>query len=373
LLAVALASLALLLYTYAGYPVLIAVLARLRPLRVAADPAYTPMVSVIISTYNAAGYLDAKLDSLLALDYPRDRLEILVLSDGSTDGTDELLARRAAADARIRPLRSETRRGKPAGINVMRAAARGEVLLMNDARQPLEPGALRALVAPLADASVGCVSGNLELAGEEGSGVYWRYEKWIRENEASFRSMVGVTGAIYVIRRADLPELPTDIILDDVWTPMQLRVRGQKVLFQPGAVARDQASDDEREFGRKTRTLAGNYQLFARMPRLLFPFANPSWFETFSHKILRLACPWFLLTLALSAGWYALTPPAGAGGLKLAFMRLLAAGQALFYLGAVVGPRGGRLAGVARTFVVLNLAAVVGLGRYVRGAQRITW
>jgi cellulose synthase/poly-beta-1,6-N-acetylglucosamine synthase-like glycosyltransferase len=373
LVAVALVSLALLLYTYVGYPVLIAVLARLRPVRVAADPDHTPMVSAIIPAYNVAGHLDAKLDSLLAMDYPRDRFEILVMSDGSTDGTDELLARRAAADERVRPMRSDARRGKPAGVNAMKAAARGEVLLMTDARQPLAPGALRALMAPMADPTVGCVSGNLVLEGEAGSGVYWRYENWIRKNEASFRSMVGVTGPIYAIRREDLPELPGDIILDDLWTPMQLRVRGKKVLFAPDAIARDQAFGDEREFGRKARTLAGNYQLFARMPGLLLPFANPSWFETFSHKLLRLACPWLLAALAVSTIWYALVPPAGASAGTLAFMRVLAAGQVLFHLGALAGARGGRLAGVARTFVVLNAAAVVGLWRYLRGAQRVTW
>jgi hypothetical protein len=255
----------------------------------------------------------------------------------------------------------------------MRAAARGEVLLMTDARQPLVPGALRALMTPMADPTVGCVSGNLVLEGEAGSGVYWRYENWIRKNEASFRSMVGVTGPIYAIRREDLPDLPGDIILDDLWTPMQLRVRGKKVLFAPDAIARDQAFGDEREFGRKARTLAGNYQLFARMPGLLLPFANPSWFETFSHKLLRLACPWLLAALAVSTIWYALVPPAGAGAGTLAFMRVLAAGQVLFHMGALAGARGGRLAGVARTFVVLNAAAVVGLWRYVRGAQRVTW
>src|SRR5262249_34185417 len=159
-------------------------------------------------------------DSLLALDYPNDKFEILVLSDGSTDGTDALLARRARLDPRVRPLRSDRRSGKPSALNVMRQQARGEELLVTDARQPIRPQSLRAMVRHLADPSVGCVSGNLVLEGPAGSGVYWRYENWIREKEAAFRSMVGVTGPLYAIRKEDLQEVPGDIILDDVWTPM---------------------------------------------------------------------------------------------------------------------------------------------------------
>ena len=179
---VAAGSLALLAYTYVGYPVVIALCARLWPMRgVVRDAAYTPMVSALIPAHDAAAFVGAKLDSLLAQDYPRGKLEILVLSDGSRDDTDAILARYAAADARVRPLRREERRGKPSALNLMRGEARGEVLLMTDVRQPLDPGALRTLVAPLADAGVGCVSGNLLLEGEGGAGVYWRYEKWIRE------------------------------------------------------------------------------------------------------------------------------------------------------------------------------------------------
>jgi hypothetical protein len=150
---------------------------------------------------------------------------------------------------------------------------------------------------------------------------------------------------------------------------MRLALLGKRVAFVAEAEARDAAFEDDREFKRKARTLAGNYQLFALLPALLNPFSNPIWFETISHKIMRLIAPWLLLILAAASVCAALTT---AGTLGLA-MWILVVGQALFYLGAAAGPRGGRIAGVARTFVVLNVAAVVGLARHLTGRQRVTW
>ncbi|NUP11452.1 MAG: glycosyltransferase family 2 protein [Polyangiaceae bacterium] len=366
-------ALGLLGYTYVGYPALIGVLAKLRPLELKPDPSFVPSVSVLLPAHNAEAYLDAKLDSLQALDYPREKLEILVYSDGSTDGTNAILERRARLDPRIVPILSDERAGKPRALNTMRKKAKGEVLLMCDVRQPFNTGALRALVRHLADPTVGCVSGALVLSGDAGAGVYWKYERWIREHEARFRSVPGVTGAIYVLRAEDLDDIPEDTILDDVWIPMRLRLQGKKVLFEPEAQAFDTAADDDREFGRKARTLAGNFQLFQRMPKLLVPGLNPSWLETVSHKGLRLAGPWVLGALAASSVAYSMNPPKGASSVTVNAVRALALGQAVFYAAAVAGPRAGKLAGVARTFVVMNAAAAVGFIRHVRGTQRIAW
>ncbi len=148
-------------------------------------------------------------------------------------------------------------------------------MLMNDVRQPLSPNAVRALAAVLADPAVGIATGNLVLSGGAGSGVYWRYENWIRRQESRFRGMAGMTGPIAMVRRDDLPRSLPDIILDDVWIPMKLVLGGKRVAFVTEAEARDAAFEDDREFKRKVRTLAGNYQLFARIPALLSPFAQP--------------------------------------------------------------------------------------------------
>ncbi len=355
----ALVCLAVLAYTYAGYPLLIGVLARWRPRRDRRDPLWQPTVTVCIAAHNAAATIEAKLASVLAQQYPAEKMEVLVYSDGSTDETCRLVAACAAADGRVRLLRGDARRGKPAGLNRMRREARGEVLLVTDARQPLGPLALRALLDRLADPAVGCVMGNLVVNGSAPSGIYWRYESWIRRQESRFRGVVGMTGPIAAVRTRDLDPLAEDLLLDDVWIPMRLRLRGRHVLLAEDAVAIDQAFDDEREFGRKVRTLAGNYQIFARMPALLSPFANPLWFETIGHKVMRLLCPWALLVLFVASA--AAPVPA------------LLVAQVAFYGAALLGLRAGLLPGVARTFVVLHVAAVVGLWRFVTGRQKVTW
>jgi poly-beta-1,6-N-acetyl-D-glucosamine synthase len=377
-LALALGCLAVLVYTYLGYPLVIAALARLRPLRVPEDRGWRPRVSVCMAVYNGGRYLDRKLDSLLALDWPADKLEILVYSDGCTDDTEAVVTRRAASDPRIRLVRGAERLGKPTGLNRLREAATGEVLFITDVRQRLVPGALVALCEKLASPRVGCVSGNLVLEGALGSGAYWRYEKFIRRKEAGFRSLVGMTGSVAVLRKVDMAPLPRDLILDDVWIPMRLRLQGRLTLFAEQAQAFDEAFADEREFGRKVRTLAGNYQLFGWMPALLSPLANPSWFETVSHKVLRLVCPWVLLLLLVTSGIAAWQTDALAGlADERPLARLLAigivGGQLLFYLLAAVGKRAGRLGSLARTFVVMNVAALLGFWRYVTGGQRVTW
>jgi cellulose synthase/poly-beta-1,6-N-acetylglucosamine synthase-like glycosyltransferase len=368
---VAAAALVVLTYTYVGYPLLIGLLARLLPWRPRPVPGWEPTVSICVAAYNCEAYIDAKLRSLLALDYPADKLEILIYSDASTDGTDAIITDWATKDPRVNLLRGEARMGKPTALNRMRDKATGEVLLLTDVRQSLNPGALRAMLTLLAVPQVGCVTGNLVLEGRTGSGAYWRYEKWIRRQESRLGSVVGMTGSLSALRRRDLGPLPSDLILDDVWIPMNLRLRRARVLFAEDAIARDEAFSDEREFGRKVRTIAGNYQLFSRMPRLLLPFVNPSWFETISHKIARLLCPWLLLALLLACSIGALG--SASGGLERQTLCGLLLAQVAFYALAALGGHAGRVGTVARTFVVLNAAAVVGLGRFIAGSQKVTW
>lgn len=359
----ALVCLAVLAYTYVGYPVMITVLARLSPMKIRRDPAFTPTVSVLLPVYNAREFVGPKLDSLLNLDYPQDRIEILVSSDASDDGSDDVVRDYRERYPQIRLLRAEHRSGKPAGLNRLLEHATGEVLLMTDIRQPLDRAALRALVAPLVDPEVGAVSGNLVLTGSSGAGAYWHYEKWLRSHEGRFRSVIGVSGSIYVLRRRDMAPLDQDLILDDLWVPMRLRLERRKILFEESAMAYDEAFQDEREFGRKVRTLAGNFQLMARMPATLIPWRNPSFFEFMSHKVLRLVCPWVLMLLALVSLL----------GIEEPILLLLAAGQAVFYVAALAGKRLGPPGSLARTFVVLNAAAVVGLYRFLADSQKVTW
>lgn len=367
----------LLVYTYFGYPIAIGVLARVAPLRLPAadgggDDASLPTITVCLPVYNGAAYLPAKLDSLLGQHYPPQKLNVLIYCDGCSDDSEAMARRYAEAPGwagRITIIVSSERLGKPTALNKLREIATGELLLLNDVRQPLSPGSARALAAPFRHAEMGCTTGNLVLSGGAGSGVYWRYENWIRRQESRFRSVVGMSGSIAMVRRADLPTLPADLILDDVFIPMKLRQQGKRVLFVTEAEAYDAAFEDEQEFGRKVRTLAGNYQLFGLMPGLLVPFSNPSWFETISHKVMRLVAPWLMAVMLLASGVLAVRGE----GLAALTGGLLFGAQVLFYAAALAGKRAGKIAGIARTFVVLNAAAVLGLWRHVTRAQRVTW
>ncbi len=358
-------------YTYVGYPVLVAIWAKVLPKPIRPRPGFEPSVSVCIAVHNGAEYLQQKLESVQALEYPSHKLEILLFSDGSTDDTERLTQELAARDPRIRLLTSSTRLGKPSGINRLREAATGEVLLMTDIRQPLAPHALRALLEPLSDPDVGCVSGMLVLIGDTGPGAYWLYERFIRTSEARVGGMVGVSGSLYAIRKDDLQELPTDVLLDDMFVPLSTVGKHKRIALSVEAEAHDHALADDREFGRKVRTLAGNYQLLAKLPWLLVPLRNPVWFQLVSHKLLRLLCPFALLGLLLVSGLLATSNELS--GIAHGFWQTLLLGQVAFYGLAALGARAGRLGSLARTFVVLNAAALLGLWRFLRGSQQVAW
>jgi len=365
-------SLALLAYAHVGYPALIAARARLapRPHRRGGEPT----VSAVIVAYNEAARISARIENLRALDYPSDRLEIVVASDGSSDGTAERA--RAWEPDGVTVVAFETRRGKPAVLNDVVPKLRGEIVVMADARQTFDTRALRALVAPFADTAVGAVSGELILTSGgathvgEGVGLYWRYEKFIRRHESLADSTVGATGAIYAIRRALFAPVPADTILDDVLIPMTIVGRGYRVLFEATARAYDRpAATAPEEFRRKVRTIAGTFQLFARNRWLLSPRRNRLWLQTVSHKGLRLMSPLLLGALAASNVLLVEAP----------LYRLALGAQLAFYGAALVGAltRGTRVRipfmSVPYVFCLLNWATTVAFLRFLAGRQRVTW
>jgi biofilm PGA synthesis N-glycosyltransferase PgaC len=362
---------ACLMYVYAGYPVLVwaAATLRARPLPRAS---ILPSVSVLVSAHDEEERIDARLQNLLALDYPRHRIEILLGSDGSTDATVE----RARRYPDVTVVDFPHRRGKPAVLNDLARIAHGEVLVLADVRQRYDPDTVRALVAPLAAPDVGAVSGELILTEREeggavgrGVGVYWRYEKFIRSQESRLDSTVGVTGAVYAVRRALFEPLPAEAILDDVLLPMRIVRRGYRVVFEPAARAYDSAAASSREeFTRKVRTIAGNFQLFARERWLLSPFRNRLWAQTVSHKMLRLASPLFLV-VAFAAN---------TALLDVAYYRWTLAAQVLFYAAALGGyllrdARRVPLLTVPYVFCLLNYATAVAFSRFLRRQQHVTW
>ena len=293
-------------YVYLGYPAFLAAWARLAP-RPVHRSAITPALSIVIAVRNEAKVLRTRIDNLLAGDYPADRIQIIVVSDGSTDASEEILSSyRGQVDFLMLPAG-----GKAQALNAGVAAARHDVLVFTDARQTFAADALRELVAPLADPRVGGVSGELFLdceSGEAGStigegvGAYWSYEKWLRRHESLVGSTVGSTGAIYALRRELWQPLPVETILDDVLAPMRAVLAGSRVVFEGSARAYDRvAPSATTEYQRKTRTLAGNYQILRLEPRLLAPFVNPVWIQFVSHKLGRLIVPYALCAILVSS------------------------------------------------------------------------
>jgi poly-beta-1,6-N-acetyl-D-glucosamine synthase len=359
---------ALIAYTYVGYAVWLWVRARLRPWPVLRAQ-QQPCISIVMVVRNEERWLESKLKNLLELDYPPECCQIVVVSDGSTDRTDWIL-REYSSDPRFQVLMNQLSRGKASGLNDAISLASGEIVVFTDVRQKIEPGAIRLLMESFAGPEVGCVSGALML-GDLGSGEadrsmggYWRVEKMIRELESQSGSVVGATGAIYAVRRELLPTLPEGIILDDVYIPMQLIRQGKRVIFEKRARAWDSPDlGAEREFGRKVRTLSGNYQLLQLAPWLLSR-KNPVRFEFVSHKLLRLAVPVALVVLLLSS--FVLPGPVYRSALilQMAFYALsLLAGLRL------VRGRWASLPDAAFAFVVLNSAAAVAFFNFLTGRK----
>lgn len=363
-------SLAALFYTFLGYPLLIGALAKAfgRPVK-KSPPAQPPTVSVVLVAFNEEERIVPRVENLLAASYPADRLEVLVVTDGSTDGTVAKL--RALADPRVRVLAREQRSGKSACLNAAIPQARGELVVLCDARQRFAPHTIPELVANFSDPDLGAVSGSLEIdpaATGVGGGVdlYWKLEKFIRASEGRFSSTIGATGAVYAIRRELFQPIPGDTILDDVVIPLQIAVNhGRRISFDPTAPAYDpQTTDPAKEKRRKMRTLAGNFQMLAHHPGWLLPWRTGLWWQLLSHKYSRIVAPVFMVTMfAANAALAGATPYREFFFAHLAF-------YALALLGLAVPALRWKLFSVPAGFVFLNLMTVGGCVNWLRGAYR---
>jgi len=293
---------------------------------------YLTSVSIVVVAHNEEERIDARIKNLLALDYPDNLLEIVIASDGSSDRT---VARTLCYQQQgVRVVEYRENRGKPAVLNELVPQLESEIIVFLDTRQRITSDALRALLANFEDPETGVVSGELILEDKadtevgEGVGFYWRYEKFIRSCESRVDSTVGVTGAIYAIRRRLYELIPEETILDDVLIPMRIARQGYRVVFESKARAHDKVfKRAEAEFTRKVRTIAGNFQLFTLEPWLLNPVINRLWFQTYSHKLCRLFSP-FCLVVALSSNFLLL---------DAILYRVILVLQLLFYSAAMAG------------------------------------
>ena len=265
--------------------------------------AWPATVSVILPVHNGERWIRAKLESIQALDYPPELVEILVVSDGSTDTTENIV-RSFRGRTRIQFL-GVPKRGKAVALNTALAQAKGEILFFTDVRQQFHPDSLANLVACFADPQVGVVSGELVIRDgsgiEEASvGLYWKYEKWIRKQLSRLDSIMGATGCIYAMRRELAVTLPEGTLNDDMYLPLEAFFRGYRVILDDSALAFDYPTPLASEFRRKVRTLAGVYQIVGAYPALLGP-RNRMWIHFVSHKLARLVMPWAMILAAGAA------------------------------------------------------------------------
>lgn len=367
--------LALVVYVYAGYPLLLALVRGFGGhRRVAIDEQVLPPVTLVISAFNEAAVISEKIENSLDLDYPRDKLQIVVVSDASDDGTDEVVKGYAARGVDL--LRMVDRGGKTLGLNAAVAGARGEVVVFSDANAMYGRDVIQKLVRNFADPAVGAAVGestyvNPEVESERSEGLYWRYETAIKRLESSVGSVVGGDGAIYAVRKSLYIPMRADALSDFV-NPLQVVQAANRCVYEPAAHSYERAADNfSKEFRRKVRIVNRAWRALWRMKTLLNPFRHGFFaFELLSHKLLRWLVPIFL------AGLFAVNLALLESGL---IYRLAMAGQFIFYVLAFVGytqrhrAQIPTLLSVPYYFCLVNVASALGIMDAFRGKTYTTW
>ncbi|MGZ6642056.1 MAG: glycosyltransferase family 2 protein [Solirubrobacteraceae bacterium] len=357
----------LLVYAQAGYPLLLALMRRARGRRPTAAPVGAgaePVVSLIVAAHAEEDVIAGKVANALALDWPRDRLEVIVACDGSPDATAQR-ARAAGADRVLELPRAGKVRTQDAAVQ----AARGEVLAFSDANALWEPGALRALVAPLADPGVGYVCGQVRFVNDAGTnqeGLYWRYEMWLRGMESDLASVTGGNGAIYATRREAYLRVNA-VMGHDLSFPFNIVKRGRRALYAPAALATEKMVPTiEGEWQRKRRMMSHAWPIVLR-GGLLDPRGYPPRYALMiaSHRALRYAAP-FLHLAALGAN----LTLAGRGR---AYRALLAAQAALLAAAWAGGRVRARPLLVARYYVLTTASVAAGLYDHLRHGTEAGW
>jgi biofilm PGA synthesis N-glycosyltransferase PgaC len=376
-------SLVVVFYTYVGYGLALLALVRLRRLvygkrAVAPVPVGGyPTLTLVVAAYNEEACMESKIQNTLALDYPAGLLTLLFVTDGSTDGTPDVVRRYPG----IKLLHSSERRGKIHAIHRAMHVVTTEVVVFTDANTHLNRESLRYLARHYQDPAVGAVSGEKRVAigdrsdATAGEGMYWRYESTLKKWDSELYSVVGAAGELFSVRRALYREVPPDTILDDFMISMQIAERGYRIVYEPEAYARELSSENvAEELKRKVRIAAGGIQSIIRLKGLLNPLRHPVLcFQYVGHRVLRWTVAPFLLLLALVSNVVlAMTGPAFPYGILLA-------GQLLFYGLALAGwfletrQIKNKVLFVPYYFCMMNYAVVRGIGRYLSGRQSAAW
>lgn len=372
-------SLCFIFYTYLGYPLLLRIKSVFMRYPVATGHVKNyPFVSVVIAARNEEKNIEWRIRNIMNQDYPKEKLEVLIVSDGSIDATDDIVKSiinetEPLTKGFLKMHSHKPFRGKPFCINTGVAAAIGDIVVFADCRQRFADNAIKELIKNFDDPNVGCVSGELVFEETTGSsiqaemGAYWRFEKWLRKLESSTGSVPGATGAIYAVRIKLFRPLPAQTLLDDVLIPMNICMQGYRTIFEGRAIAYDTVSKNlALEKKRKIRTLAGNWQLLFLEPVLLNPLKNPLWIRFISHKIFRLLIPYVLIMLLFIAF-----------SLKDVYSFLFLTAVALFFLISILPPLKGpfrlisKLSGIFRSIIFLNYFAFLAPLKLVLNSRKL--
>jgi cellulose synthase/poly-beta-1,6-N-acetylglucosamine synthase-like glycosyltransferase len=368
-------ALVAIVYAYIAFPFLVLLRGRLcrRPFTLGA---ITPRVSIIVAAHNEESSIGTKVQNMLSVDYPADRLEVLIASDGSDDDTENIVRSFGAKGVRLLSL---PRRGKAYALNAAVAASSGEILVFSDANSMFAPGAVRALVQPFADSSVGGVAGDqryLKGASQaitaDGERCYWDFDRKLKEAQSQAGSVTSATGAIYAIRRSLFSQVPEGVT-DDFVTSTKVIAGGHRLVFAPAAVAFEPvARSGGVEFGRKVRVMTRGFQSVLEMRGLLNPFRYGFYaIQLFSHKVVRrlVALPLLVLFFSSLALWND-SPVHG----------MVAIGQVLLYGCAALGialsrTRFGRtkVLTLPLFFVAVNVAALLAAFKLLAGRRVVMW
>jgi cellulose synthase/poly-beta-1,6-N-acetylglucosamine synthase-like glycosyltransferase len=369
-----LAAMAMIAFSYAGYPALMLALSLILKRPVRRDD-ITPRVSVIIAAYNEERHIGAKLKNTLWLDYPRDRMEIIVASDCSTDQTDEIVRGFEAQGVILR--QQPERFGKTVAQNRAVKISSGEILVFSDATTMYKRDAIRKIVRNFADPEVGCVAGQLIYADASSSAVgkgcrsYWGYEKFLKRCESRVGSLVGVSGCLYAVRRICHARLANDMI-DDFVIATEIHLQGLRTVYEPEAIAVEDSNRRARdEFRMRVRVIRQTLSALHRYRHTLNPFRHKMFaFQLIAHKALRYAVPFLLIAAFIASGW--------ASG-SVVWLRYAFIGQLALYGAAIAGLvrerrklKLGPLA-IPYYFALANAASLVAFWKALRGDTYVTW
>jgi len=295
----------LILYTFIGYPLILKCLTMSKKASSFGATDKLPEISVVLCIYNSVSLLEKRIQNIFESNYPSHKVQLIIVSDGSTDNPENVVSRLNMGN--IRFVEYKSNKGKSYAINEGLKYVTTDLVAFADVRQSFDKDALIYLSQHFAVETTAAVSGNLHIIDDKNNaasepGLYWKYEKWIREKESRINSMVGVTGAIYMARKRLIPQIPENSLLDDMFIPLSMVKKGYQIKFESKAIAYDiSSSSNAEEFHRKVRTLAGNFQLLKQLPWLLSPTNNPLFFQFFSHKLLRLITPYALILMLISS------------------------------------------------------------------------